>query len=55
MTKPAGCFLQVLGATGLLTSAVMLTQPEVSPWVAGFALVCAALMIYAGGRPARRN
>jgi hypothetical protein len=55
MTRPAGCFLQVLGGIGLLLSAVMLTQPEVPPWLAGAALVGSLALLYAGGKPARRK
>jgi hypothetical protein len=55
MTKPAGCFLQLMGGIGILLSAVMLTQPEVPPWLAGAALVGSMVLIYAGGRPARRK
>jgi membrane protein implicated in regulation of membrane protease activity len=55
MTKPAGCFLQLLGVGALIVGAIMLTQPEVPPFIAGMVFVGGIVLIYAGGRPARRR
>lgn len=55
MTKPAGCFLQVLAVMVGLASVVMLTQPEVPPLIAGGLFVGALLLLYVGGKPARQR
>lgn len=55
LTKPAGCFLQILGVLVGLASLVMLTQPGVPPIIAGTAFVGALVLLYVGGKPARRR